>query len=138
MKKIIYTIMMIFILLSSLILTGCSGDTNVQEAPDESTVLSCMKNDSINKSVQGTNLTYYYIGPDDISIYYVTSWKNGVVSLKKYFWNKEQYDLQKAFYSDAKLNDKALTIYVREYTVVEDMDAYWTEIENSPTYTIVK
>lgn len=136
MKKIISIIALVIILSMSFILTGCEEEK--KEEVNTFTVEYCMKDAGISKSVQGTNLTYYYIGPDDISIYYVTSWKRGVVSLRKYFSDKDKYELQKTMYDVTRCDDQKLSIYVKDYIKVDDMDAYWTEIENSSTYTIVK
>ena len=94
MKKIISIIVLVIILSISLILTGCKKEEKV-EVVDTFTVEYCMKDAGINKSVKGTNLTYYYVGPDDISIYYVTSWKRGVVSLRKYFKDKKIMNYKK-------------------------------------------
>lgn len=137
MKKIISVIALVIIISMSLILTGCKEDKKVEEV-NTFTVEYCIKDASIPKSVKGTNLTYYYIGPDDISIYYSTSWKKGVISLRKYFKDKENYELQKTMYDYTRCDDTKLSIYVKDYSRVDDMDSYWTQIENSGTYTIVQ
>ena len=41
-------------------------------------------------------------------------------------------------YDYTRCDDTKLSIYVKDYSRVEDMDSYWTQIENSGTYTIVK
>ncbi len=138
MKKVMSILLLGVMALSLFVLTGCSSEESIEEGPGEETVLACMQKDGIKVSSFGDNLTYYYIGPDDLSIYYVTDWKKGVVSLKRYFWSQEKYELQKDMYKDAKLNDNELTIYQKEYTNVADMDTYWTEIENSQIYKMIK
>ena len=135
MKK--FSIIMISII-SLLFLAGCGKKLNSDQVINETTVLACMKQDSIKKSEEGKNLTYYYINPSDIAIYYVEDWKKGVISLKKYFWDTEQFNMQKELYSDARVDEDDLTVYVREYSTVDDMDAYWEQTENSSTYTMVK
>ena len=137
MKRIISSMFLALTLSSFLFLSGCTENQEVVET-NTLTVEACMQDVGLSKSVQGKNLVYYYKGPEELSLYYVNNWKNGVVSLKKYYINNEKYKLEKEMYSNANFNDKNLTMQIKEYLNVEDMDAYWTQIENSETYTIVK
>lgn len=137
MKKMISCILLVIMVSVFCILAGCTGEQE-QIINNTLTVEACMKDAGVSKSVQGTNLVYYYKGPEELSLYYVNSWNSGVVSLKRYYVSAEKYNIEKTLYTNARCDDRNLTIQVGEYSRVEDMDAYWTQIENSSTYTIVK
>lgn len=137
MRKVLKILTLVIAIIGMITLTGCTTETT----EEETNVLSlavCMQDAGLEKSEFGKNLTYYYMGPDDISLYYVKNWKTGKVVLKRYFATEEQYNVQKGLYPDAKANDKKLLLTIDDFMTVENMDTYWNEIENSTTYLIVK
>lgn len=134
--KIVKVLTLCLLLISTLVLGGCM--TKDEEPVNTLTVEACMKDANIPKSVQGDKLTYYYKGADELNLYHVSNWGNGVVTLRKYFVNQEKYEVQKGIYKNSVPNDKKMMIYVEQYDVVSDMDAFWSEIENSSTYIMVK
>ena len=137
MKKVLKILTLVIVIISMLTLTGCTSEKNKEEE-NVLSLAACMQDAGLEKSEYGKNLTYYYIGPDDISLYYVKNWKTGKIILKRYFATEEQYNVQKGLYPDAKANDKKLLLTIDDFMTVENMDTYWTEIENSTTYIVVK
>lgn len=132
MKKIIFVLMICFVTL----LGGC-GSKKVVENPGI-TIEKCMKDALVNPSVKGTNITYYYNSPEELALYYSTNWQKGVISCKRYFKNEEHYNIQKSLNPNAKFKDKELTMVIKEYLKVQDMDAHWDSIENNSMYILVK
>lgn len=139
MKIVIYSVIITVILAMTLILTGCS-DNNVEPVIVNTVdVGTCMFDVGANNSVKGECLTYYYRGPEDLTLYYTTNWNKGFISMKKYYVTQEKYLIEKPLYPNAtRVNDTELTIQVQDYMKVEDMDAYWNQIETSSTYVMVK
>lgn len=141
MKKILQFTWIVVIAVTLCFLTGCNYEEE-EENPNALTLSSCMQDASLEKSEYGKRLTYCYIGPDEISLYYIRSWKNRVVGLKRYFATEEQYNTQKALYEnmykDINFNDKKLLITIKEFVKVENIESYWEEIKNSTIYTIVE
>lgn len=135
MKKLLSVFLILVICISTLV--GCETEV-VEEETNTISVEKCMKNDNILKSEKGNNLTYYYKDADSLSIYYVTNWKNPKLSVKRYYTNKEAYELRKKLETEAKCNDSERKISHNNYEQIDDMDAYWDEISNSSLYTIVE
>lgn len=129
--------LLLLILCFTMLLCGCSSNKDV-EPTNTINIKTCMSNVGARPSVQGESLTYYYSTADEISLYYVSNWRKGIVSWKRFFLNEEQYNLQKSIYPNAICKDKELTILIKEYMVVEDVAAHWSAIESAGIYTIVK
>ena len=132
MKKIILIAILCFVTL----LGGCGSKPVVEN--NAITIESCMKDLLIKPSVKGENITYYYNTAEELAVYYTDNWNKGVIKCKRYFRNEEHYNIQKSLNSDAKFKDDLLTIEIKEYMKVDDMDAHWDYIENSSVYTLVK
>lgn len=137
MKRKLIILTLITAIVGILTLTGCASETSEEES-NLLSLSTCMQDAGVNRSEYGKNLTYYYKGPDEISLYCVKNWKNGKVMLKRYFSTEEQYNVQKGLYPDARADDKKLVLTMENFMTVQDMDTYWSEIENSTTYIIVK
>jgi uncharacterized lipoprotein YehR (DUF1307 family) len=135
MKKLLKLLVVLVICILSLV--GCETE-QVEEETNTISLASCMKNDNIAKSQKGTNLTYYYRDNDCLSIYYITSWKNAKLSVKRYYTNQEAYELRKSLEKDAKYSDSDKKVSLSNYEEIADMDAYWDEIASSSIYTIVE
>lgn len=135
MNRLLKIIFVAIIIVASLSLSGCFN--NVEEEP-KLVVSECIKDSKFEKSEKGKTLLYYYATPTEVSLYYCNGWKGGKISCKKYFLNKDTYEIEKNLVKADKTSDKELTIYIKEYQVVNNMDAYWDEIEASSIYTIVK
>lgn len=132
MKKVILIAMLCMLTL----LGGCGSKKVVDNTAI--TIESCMKDLLINPSVKGSNITYYYNTAEELAVYYTDNWNKGVIKCKRYFRDAEHYNIQKSLNPDAKFKDDLLTIEIKEYMQVEDMDAHWDFVENSSVYTLVK
>lgn len=136
MKHIFKNLMLVIMILFVFALCGCTTE-NVEEV-NTLNVSSCIQDANLEKSSYGEKLTYYYAGSNEVSLYYIRNWRNGVVNLKIYFANEEEYNIQKGLYPNADCNDKKLLITVNEYMTVTDMNSYWNDIETSSIYTMYK
>lgn len=136
MKHIFRNLMLVITILLTLGLCGCTTE-NVEEV-NTLNVSVCIQDANLEKSSYGEKLTYYYAGSNEVSLYYIRNWRNGVVNLKIYFANEEEYNIQKGLYPNAQCNDKKLLITVNDYMTVADMNSYWNDIETSSTYTMYK
>ena len=133
MKKFLLIVMLSLVTL----LCGCESD-EIVEPTYTLDVYSCMASIAVEPSQRDMNLTYYYSNSDEIALYYTRSWKDGVISCKRFFINPEIYNLQKSLYPFAEFDDEFLTIEIEEFMVVPDMNAHWDSLESSGVYTVIK
>ena len=138
MRRFMYKLI-ILCFIPVVLLTGC-GEKEVEEPVTKPFSVSYfIKENDIEKSEKGKKLTYYYVSDGEITIYFVTNWNKGVISMRRFFTDKDKYDLQKSVApAKSKCNDEELSIYIKEYNTVSDMDAFWDEIENSMIYKMYK
>ena len=135
MNRVIKISCIIVMVIASLSMTAC---LKKQDEEPKLVLADCIADSGFERSVKGEKMLYYYATPNEIALYYCSGWKSGRISCRKYFLDKDTYELEKSLADVYRFKDEKLTFLVKEYKVVEDMDAYWDEIEASSIYTIVK
>ncbi len=135
MRKFFKLIFIVMMIVASLSLTACLR--HKEEAPQLS-LADCISKSGYKASNKGENILYYYATPTEVSLYYCNNWKSGRIECKRYFLDKETYELEKSLAKADRYKDEELWFSIKNYKVVDNMDTYWDEIETSSVYTIVK
>ena len=135
MKKWMYAVCMVAVISGALLLTGCG-----KKQPVEATIsfAQCRTKEHYDGSERGKTILYYYDNGKEVSIYFSGNLNSNFVSLRKYFVDKELYELEKKSSKWDRTNDSDLVLYKRTAVTFEDKDAFYDQIENSPVYTLVK
>ena len=135
MKKMGLILGLCMVIVFSCLLAGCG-----EKPPEEPTISAsyCLGKESYEKSVRGKSILYYYANGSEVVIYYSNKLKNGYVSCRRYFATKSAYELERDSGNWDKAVDAEKMLLKKRAVSFSDMDAFYDEIENSLTYTMVK
>ncbi len=135
MKKVFVVLCMLGVFCALFALTGC-----LNRPPEEKTISinAVLKDGDFPKSKKGETLCYYYDNGKEISVYYTYFANSGCMHLKKYFADRETYELEKQAGGWDRSIDSALMLMKENAVTYSDPDAFFDQIENSSMYQMYK